>query len=281
MGKIIWLASYPKSGNTWLRTFLANFSRSEGRALNINDLWKHAEDESKSKWYLPYLSADAFLQATTTQIASLKSSVHRDIASQAVSTVYVKSHNFLGSYEGYKLHTVAYTAGSIYIVRNPLDVVVSVADHFGSSIDEAIEFMADDKTVANREPDNAESILCSWSTHVDSWSRVSGAGIHIIRYEDMLEKPVKVFSALTSKLGFSRNKRQLNAAIKFSAFSELRKQEAKGGFIERSGKARKFFRSGRSGQWRKQLNSDQIARIMRDHGDMMAKFNYLPKTCNI
>ena len=233
MAHIVWLASYPKSGNTWLRALLCNFLADAGKPLRLADLWRYAADESKPNWYLPYSGGRAPGELSALETAALRTRVHRDIAAAARNElVLVKTHNFFGSLEAYKLQELELTAGAVYIVRNPLDVVPSMADHFGVSLDEAIDFLANDMTGTPGDEANVASVLCSWSTHVRSWCQSGLARLQVVRYEDLLEKGPTALAKVTRFLGMGHDPARLKRAIRCSSVEELRRQEASEGFAE-------------------------------------------------
>jgi hypothetical protein len=274
MSSIIWMASYPKSGNTWVRAFVQNLLDATDRPADINALDKYFANESKPNWYQPLVSEE-LADLSIEQICELRPTVQRNIATSRAGSIFVKTHNLLGDFNGRPLHEMSVTAGAIYIVRNPLDVVLSLADHFGLSIDDAIEFMNSDTTGTPTDEANVSSVLSSWSKHVRSWTADSESTC-VLRYEDLLAKPEKAFGPLVKFLGLNRDRARLKLAIKFSSFGELRKQEAQQGFIERSPNSQRFFRSGRQNLWRTKLGREQITRITDAHGDEMKRFKYLP-----
>jgi hypothetical protein len=168
------------------------------------------------------------------------------------------------------------TAGAVYVLRNPLDVVLSVADHFGMSIDAAIDFLNSETTGSPTDEANVASVLSSWSAHVRSWADGGGEATHVMRFEDLLQNPAKSFRALVRFLGLERNEPRLRQAMRFSSFGELRRQERERGFRERSPNSKRFFRSGRKDQWRTALERGQVQRIVAAHGETMRRFGYLP-----
>jgi hypothetical protein len=97
-----------------------------------------------------------------------------------------------------------------------------------------------------------------------------------MRYEDMLDDPVKAFRKLVSFLGLKRDPARLRKAIRFSSFDQLKSQEASRGFVEKHENAGLFFRRGRKNQWQDRLTDDQVRRIIDSHGEQMARFDYLP-----
>ena len=278
MGNIVWLASYPKSGNTWLRAFLANLLYNEGKApLDINELWKHFQAESKPDWYASYSGNVPPHELDTASACALRQQVHQEIALRAQGSVFVKSHNMHGEYLGHLLHNSAVTAGAIYIVRNPLDVVLSVADHFGLDIDGAIAFMSDELTGTPSNEENVAQVLGSWSSHVQGWSVPPHPSCLVLRYEDMLEKPVKAFGQVVNFLGLPGDPARLKRAIRQSSFEQLRKQEDRHGFLERSPTSKHFFRQGKQGGWRGKLSQEQVKAIVDRHGEQMRRFRYIPR----
>jgi len=275
MGNIVWIASYPKSGNTWVRAFLQNYLADSGLPSDINRLNDFFANESNVSWYRPLVEGD-LEKLSREDICRLRPQVHKRITSSRRGTVMVKTHNFLGAYEGLTLHSMSLTAGAVVVVRNPLDVVISVADHFGLPIDDAITFMGEDLTGTPIDENNVGSVLTSWSTHVESWTRDQTGATHVMRYEDLLDKPNKHFSKLLAFLGLERDPARLKRAIENSAFDKLKAQEKREGFIEKSPNSECFFRSGRKNQWQDVLNQEQVARITGDHRQMMQKFAYIP-----
>src|SRR5690348_3224785 len=138
MGNIVWLASYPKSGNTWLRAFLANLVANRIDAVPLNELSRYCDDEANPDLF-GALAGKPSADLGIDEIAALRPQVHAAIAARAQGTRFVKTHNMSGSYDGHALHNWQVSAGAIYVVRNPLDVAVSMTHHFGIGIDEAIE----------------------------------------------------------------------------------------------------------------------------------------------
>lgn len=274
MGNIVWIASYPKSGNTWLRAFIYNLIESPQQPGRIADLPGWFEDESKPRWYDPYAGAAGL---SFDQALALRPQVHQDIAaSRARGSVFVKTHNMFGQLGGVALHNPAVTAGAIYIVRNPLDVVLSVADHFGIGIDDAIDFMASEETGMPTNAENVASYVGSWSTHVASWTAIPHASFLVIRYEDLHDRPLKAFGAVAKLLGLAQDRERLRRAVRFASFGELRKQELASGFVERSPSSRHFFRRGTKNQWLGLLSDGQVARIVARHREQMDRFGYVP-----
>jgi len=276
MGNLLWIASYPKSGNTWVRAFIENYLRNRQQAVDINTLFRVSQAEASAFRYAPYVAGGDTTSLSVEEICALRPMVHTNMAREAGGTVFVKTHNFLGEFEGYPLHNASVSSGAIYIVRNPLDVVISLANYFDLGIDEAIDYMAEEDTGTPNEKENVPQIITSWSLNVQSWTQDPKPEVLVLRYEDMLENPVKVFRKLVSFLGQPRDPNRLKKAIRFSSFDQLKSQEKRSGFVEKHENANSFFRKGRKNQWRGKLTDEQVRKIIESHGEQMARFKYVP-----
>lgn len=275
MSNILWLASYPKSGNTWVRAFLANLIANGSGPLPLAELPNYCKDECLPESYTA-VSGQPSTELGASQLCALRAQVHARIAASEPGTVLVKTHNMNGSFEGHALHNPAVSAGAVYVVRNPLDVVLSMTYHFGLSVDEAIDRLGSEELATENDELFVTQILGSWSTHVASWTDKAGPDIVVVRYEDMLEKPIKVFTKIASLVGLGDNRKRVERAIKHSSFQNLSKLERRDGFSEVSDKTKRFFRKGRANQWREGLDCDQVARVVNGHREQMARFKYIP-----
>ncbi|MDX1460472.1 MAG: sulfotransferase domain-containing protein [Xanthomonadales bacterium] len=277
MGNICWIASYPKSGNTWVRAFIENYVQDPPRPVDINRLFLNSTAEARAERFQAYAGQGRqTTQMSTEEVCAVRPLVQADIARQANGTVFVKTHNFLGEFAGYPLHSGAVTSAAIYIVRNPLDVCVSMARYFGYTIDEAIDYMGEEMTGTPNEPHHVPQIISSWSSNVESWTAQADDSILVLRYEDLLDQPQKWFRKVESFLHLRKNPARLRKAIRFSSFEQLKAQEGKEGFVEKHENAGAFFRKGRKNQWRETLSPEQVERLKDDHREQMARFGYLP-----
>jgi hypothetical protein len=273
MGKIVWLASYPKSGNTWLRMFLHNYIFEPASPYDINALTDLSVSESAAPFYQKYNPAPASTD-TTQQVQKLRPKVHEDLTRLHDDLVFIKTHNAALSFHDVPLCTEAVTAGAIYLLRDPRDVAISYACYTGKTIDEIIAFMGNEGA-ANQSTDiQVFEYLSSWSQHVASWAMRPKT--LLLRYEDMLRAPEKPFGAVVRYLGDKPNHARLTKAIEFSRFEIAAAQEVQTGYQANAPNAGSaFFRNGKAGDWRDVLTPNQISRIEADHGAMMRKLGYL------
>lgn len=276
MGNIVWIASYPKSGNTWMRTFIENYIRNTDSPVDINLIHQVSVAEASAFRYEKYLQADQqTTDLTLDEVCAIRPSVQRDIATQANGSLFVKTHNYLGEFGGYPLHNSTVTSGAIYIVRNPLDVIVSMSRYFNYSIDETINYMAEEMTGTPNEKENIPQVITSWSLHVNSWTQTDEKCL-VVRYEDLLDNPLKAFRKVESFLKMKKDPGRLKNAIKNSSFEKLKAQEKKHGFVEKHEISNSFFRKGRKNQWKEMLTPLQIQKIIDQHGVQMQRFKYVP-----
>jgi hypothetical protein len=274
MGKIIWLASFPKSGNTWVRAFLHNLMRNSAEAYDINKLSDLTLGDSQVRWFQRLVDKPA-RDFSNEELAALRPRVHQLFTQTSRDPVFVKTHNAVMEYGGGPMISLQYTAAAIYIVRNPLDVVISHSHHYGNSIDRTIEIMETPGSITAAGDNHVPELHSSWSNNVKSWTGVPNPALHVMRYEDMLDKPLGTFTALVKFLRLPASRERIERAIRRSSFKVLQEQEKRHGFIERTETSERFFRSGTAGQWRSVLTREQIARVIEAHREQMTRFGYL------
>lgn len=275
MGGILWLASYPKSGNTWLRAFLHNFMRNPDQSYDINKLMEFTAGESQTVLYR-YFDPRPWTEYKREDVAKIRPLVHRELTKSFPDTVFAKTHNALIEDCGYPTVNMEVTVGSIYVVRNPLDVAISYAHHLAIDYDEAIKLMGTKGAMTLPSEKHVHELMSSWSHHVESWTARPSPRLHVVRYEDLLESPFKSFGGIARFLGINPTRERLDKAIKLSSFKVLKNQEKTKGFIERPAKADAFFRKGEAGQWRRDLSPEQVKRVIGDHREQMERFGYVP-----
>jgi len=281
MGNLLWIASYPKSGNTWIRIFIENYLRNTQQPVDVNILHRASTAEASAYRYQKYVQQGLqTTDLTIEEICAIRPLVHQDIARQANGSVFIKTHNYLGEFRGHPLHNSSVTSGAIYIVRNPLDVTISMSNYFNYSIDETIDYMTEEMTGTPNEPENVPQIITSWSLHVKSWTQEHDPSCLVLRYEDLLTNSRKSFRKIESFLKLKKDPSRLKMAIRNSSFEKLKVQEIENGFIEKHENTNLFFRQGKKNQWQKNLTNLQIQKIVDCHGTQMARFKYLPSHYN-
>lgn len=274
MGNIVWLASYPKSGNTWLRAFLANLVANRPAPVPLAELPNYGRLEAEPELY-SRVAGRPSTELDFAELCALRPQVHAAIAAEAAKTVFVKTHSMAGAIDGVPLLTPSVSAGAIYVVRNPLDVAISMSHHFGIDLDAAIDYLNNENSATENSALFVIEFLGSWSQHVKSWADMESERILILRYEDLLEKPAKWFGKVARMVG-TEDRARVERAVRHSDFRALADMEKRDGFVEVPIKGKRFFRAGRSNQWREKLSRDQVARIIEAHREQMQRFGYVP-----
>ncbi|MGE0154720.1 MAG: sulfotransferase domain-containing protein [Reyranellaceae bacterium] len=278
MGGIIWLASYPKSGNTWTRAFLHNFIAQEevprDGSFDINKMNLLSTSDNGPMWYEEVLGKPLG-EATHEEIARARPAVHKFIHDKSSGFIFLKTHNALVVHDNTPLHTPEYTAGAVYIVRNPLDVAISYSFHLNLTVDQTMDIMEAVGYTSKTSEKAVFQIQGSWSEHVYSWTKRPNPAMHVMRYEDMLNDPFEAFAELATFLQLPVERERLDSAIAKSSFKSLQAMEKEGGFRERPEHTEKFFREGKAGQWKQELTINQVKRIVHVHAEQMDRFGYL------
>ena len=260
--RIIWLASFPKSGNTWTRSFLAQYFMPPGEAPDINNLRRFTTADVRQDFF-DKAAGRPFQAADFEEWLAVRQKAVRLIAASKQGHHFVKTHCRIDRFANMPLIQPEVTAAAIYIIRNPFDVAPSYARHLGLSIDDAITNMAFEGAM-NVTPANIFEVIGRWDAHVASWIDAPGLPLHVMRYEDMTADAERSFRGL---LGFLRAPVQdgkLRKAIRATSFKALKKQEQEKGFIERPPQMESFFAKGQAGAWREDLTPAQVARIREE-----------------
>lgn len=278
-GGINWLASYPKSGNTWLRMMLSNYFSKDGSSHDINASGVTAAMAASRRQFdesVGVPSADLLFS----EVQSLRPYVYAHLAHQNQRPIWMKVHDAQQRLPNDEcLFPAEASCAAIYIVRDPRDVAVSFSFHAGLSLDECVVHLCDPAhMVARRSRHQLPQILGTWSDHVASWVDQEAIPICVIRYEDMLADPAV---QLTRALRFARpditiDEARVRRAAEQSRFASLQAMEDRHGFREKPRGAERFFRSGRAGDWRNHLTPEHVRRLCNVHGGMMERFSYNP-----
>lgn len=291
MTRTIWLASYPKSGNTWFRMLIANLRAESDESVDINDLPERGGIAS-ARAPFDYLTLIDSGLLTHDEIDLLRPAVYEMLASGAEDDLEAAAgpaFRFVKAHDAYTLNPagVPLLAGAtgadaaIVIVRDPRAVAPSLANHMGDSIDNAIDFMADTGAGfcqgLRGQARQLRQLLPGWSGHVESWLDQRDIPVHLIRYEDLKADPVCVFASALAFAGHPAGRERIARAVRLADFASLRAQEEAHGFRE-APQQRRFFRRGETEAWREELSTDQIARIEAAHAAVMARLGYAPSS---
>jgi aryl sulfotransferase len=273
---MVWLASYPKSGNTWLRVLLTNYLRDASEPADINQLFGAPIAGARRRFDEWVGVEGSALDANV--VDRLRPEVYRCLARDADETLFVKVHDaWVRVDTGEPMFPADVTLGVVYIIRNPLDLAASCAHHWGTSIAAAVERLCDGggSPSGYSLTGQLRQRLGSWDEHVRSWVDESGMPLHVVRYEDLSLDPCGFFGGVVKFCGLDYDEDLVKKAVAFSSFGELQCQEASAGFGERSPAAPGgFFRRGEVGSWRDELPAHLAERLTIAHHETMQRFGY-------
>jgi hypothetical protein len=276
MSGIVWLASFPKSGNTWFRVFLQNLLAAKESPADINRLGLPIVSARKRFEHAVGLEAS---DLKPDEIARLRPQATEIMARTAKEPLVLKIHDAYRPADGDPpIVSATATACTVYLVRNPLDVAISWAHHRGQSLDRAIDDLCNPRFQlggsVKRISQQLPQIIRDWSSHARSWM-AAPVRMHVVRYEDLLTHPVDTFEAAVRFIGWPFDRPQIERAERFSRFDVISAQERETPFREKSPRTNRFFRQGRSGMWQTLLTPAQVDRVVEAHADVMHRFGYL------
>lgn len=279
MTGIILLASYPKSGNTWLRAMISSL-RHEGETIDINRLEiPNAADRVACDNFLGLHSADLNFDELAWARPKLYEFAARDDGWCKILKVHdaclPPKRNTPPPFSSKGV------GAALYIVRDPRDVAVSFSHHLGISIDKTIEVMArPGYTLAPQlRALNAQlpQLLSTWSAHVLSWLNCTSFPVHLMRYEDMLADPMSIFGDAFRFIGLNAPRALMQRALAVTSFQSLKGQEETNGFKECPPRNDRFFRRGIANGWQDTLTQRQADQVVSDHSNVMQLLGYLSK----
>jgi len=277
---IIWIASYPKSGNTYLRSFIASYYYSKKGKFDFNLLLNILQFPS-IKFTKRNLYSE--LEASQNWIYNQNQFFDKEKIN------FIKTHNSLCEFKGNKFTTGNETIGSIYIVRDPRNLITSFSNHYSLSYDEAYEKLLDKNfSLLEKSSDLDHSnftYVSSWSNHYKSWKNSKDFETLFIKYEDLEHDKYNTFKKIVlfiNKLSKKEDKideKKLQNSINSTNFSNLRNKEIKEGFEESvyskiSGKKIRFFNLGFNNRWQKILPRSVLYKINENLQNQLIELGY-------
>ena len=278
---IIWLASYPKSGNTWVRYFLASLIYSNQGKSGLDKLGYIMQYPKRDQFEKLVTNFDDFNQIKKNWINS-----QNQINSDNKVKIF-KTHHSLCSLGEDNFTDEKNTLGAIYIVRDPRNVISSILYHFNlSSTEEALNFIMEEKkfigNMKNKVNYPLHTLIGSWKTNYNSWKYI-GKNFLLVKYEDLILSPNtefgKIANYITNSIGIKFSEKQIKNSIEESSFKNLRNIEDKNGFIESiedlKNKKKKFFNLGPKNNWKKTLEKKFIDKIENSFNNEMKELGYI------
>ena len=281
-GNIIWLASYPKSGNTWTRIFLHTLKT--GSPLESLSEIESTNGISSSRNQIDrYLGADS-MDLSFGDIRKLKQQIFIKWSNKIQEPAIVKTHEKPFAF-GQKIIPHEATKKVILIVRNPFDMIASYANHMGTSLNKSVRAICSDVNMlaASRKKglDQVEQHIGSWSSYINEWQNTFGQNVFLIKYEELKKAPFNTFKNLVKFLNWKHSDDEIQTAIKNSDFQKIKVLENDAGFGEKSSKSQLFFRTGKSGGWRTELTKEMTETLIDKNYNKLLELKYIDKERNI
>jgi aryl sulfotransferase len=289
-----YLASYPKSGNTWCRVFITELRRLAGldsaeataaaqqeeQELRLNRDLATGSIVSSRHWLDDQLGIDSS-DLCWAELDKVRGRVGHQRALYSECLRYHKVHDAFVSPDsaGRSVVPVEDCQGAVVVIRHPADVAVSLSHFFSWELERCVAFLLDEQAglcrSSKRGGQQVRQMMGSWATHVHSWVDQQEIPVLVLRYEDLLTQPEEHFGRLAGFLDLPTDPELIDQAAANTRFEKLRaKEDAEGGFHERPEGCERFFRSGRSGEGQEQLSAEQLSQLEDTFSGTLKRFGY-------
>ena len=279
---IIWIASYPKSGNTWVRSLLSSYLYSKDGVFNFS-LLKKIQIFPKKKYFESFLrNLSDIKQVSNYWIAAQdKINLFND------ETIFMKTHSALCTIENNSFTNKINTKAAIYVVRDPRNVITSISHHYSLNLEESYNFITNKNKMLTQwgtETFGMATILGSWLENYKSWKNLKFSPLLIVKYEDLLNDTKKTFTLilnfLNNLIDVKIDENKIMNTINSCHFDVLAKKEKMEGFDESvplkdHNKKKNFFYLGKKNNWKNLLDPKIEKKIREEFANEMKELGYI------
>lgn len=283
---IFWIASYPKSGNTWIRTVISSYFYSQDGIYDENLIKKI--DQFPTRKYFKDFDYDKKIVGDTTKFwlkAQEKINIDNNLK-------FFKTHNIFGKINGYDFTNSENSIGGVYIVRDPRNVITSIKNHYGLDDDRAIKWMTNNNNYIYDVERVKEvgygdfQFISSWDINYTSWKIQRKVPIKFVKYEDLVSQTYSVFFEIIEFINKITNnsdkinKSKLKNSINSTSFEKLKQREKNYGFSEAvssitTNQKITFFNLGPKNDWKKLLNEELKNKISKVFEKNLKELSYV------
>ncbi len=268
---IFWIASYPKNGNTWIRSLLSAYYYTKDGVFKTDQILKNIPQFPEKKYFTNFEYDKTNPISTSRYWIKAQEIINRD-----KKVRFFKTHNVYGSIDNNEFSNKSNTIGGIYIVRDPRNVITSLMNHFEMSQEDSLKFMLNEKKFTYdffKKNDYSDfQFISSWEKNYKSWINNKDFPIKLIKYEDLINETFFVVKDLinfinkTCKISQNFNKLKAQNAIQTTRFENLKKIEQSNGFSESIKSKNKdnkipFFHLGPDNNWKKIFDINFSSRL--------------------
>ena len=279
---IIWLASYPKSGNTWVRSIITSLINTPNGEFDFEKL-KFIDQFPEKKYFRNLVENFGDINEISKNWILAQEQINLD-----KEIKFFKTHQGKYNVNGYNFTNNKNYIATVYIVRDPRNLVKSISNHYSLSIDDAFKFLSSPEIIGNKKSWDEKktgmvNILGNWNDHYRSWTRDKN-NLLIIKYEDLISNTAneleKIIVFLKKYVKFETNETKNNKILKSTSFNHLKKMEEQGLFKEnvlnkKDNSKVKFFHLGPENKWENNVKDDIIKKIEKNFYTEMKELNYL------
>lgn len=279
---IIWISSYPKSGNTWVRALLSSYFYSKDGNFHF-DLLEHIKEFPKHSEYLNEISVSRNLAEIAKEWIPAQRKLN---LKHNNSTFFLKTHSTICNVEGSHFIDKENSLGAIYVVRDPRNVILSLSNHFDLSIEKSLEMICNKKQIITNPTKKNRyigfTVLSDWQNHYRTWKNCKLVEVKIVKYEDLILSPkntfIGVLNFINKFMQVDIDEDRIKNVLMSTEFSKLQQSENKYGFKESSnmsGFNKKFFNLGPKNNWKNLLKKEIKEKIENHFKEEMKELGYL------